>query len=140
MVREVGVHDDDEVARHELEAVDVGRSETQLSRAGLEHHVRRVGLDQLLRDYLRAIGGAVVDDDEFPVELAAKTDMSVPGQPRDKKAVQEACLLFAECAVQQPGDDGQVPALVVRRQDHRVLVLRRRFLRGHFRDVVLWEG
>ena len=33
--------------------------------------------------------------------------------------------LLGEGAVEQPGDDGQVLALVVRRQNHRVLVGRR---------------
>jgi len=70
VVGEVGVHDDDEVAGDELETVDVGRSETELASAGLEEDVGRVGLDELLGDFLGSIGGAVVDDDEFPIEVA----------------------------------------------------------------------
>lgn len=70
VVREVGVHDDDKVARDKLEAVHVGRAETELARAGLEDDVRGVGLDELVGDLLGAVGGAVVDNDELPVELA----------------------------------------------------------------------
>jgi len=33
--------------------------------------MRRVGLDELLGDVLRSVGRAVVDDDEFPVNLPA---------------------------------------------------------------------
>lgn len=69
VVAEVGVHDDDEVARHELQPVHVRRAQPQLARARLEHHVRAVGLDQLLRDHLRPVRRAVVDDYEFPVEV-----------------------------------------------------------------------
>lgn len=36
MVREVGVHDDYEVSGRELEAMDVGGSESELARARLE--------------------------------------------------------------------------------------------------------
>ena len=75
MVAEVGVHDDDEVARHELEPVDVGGSEAELSRAGLEDDVRAVGLDKLLGDFLGAVRRAVVDDDELPVEFAARATL-----------------------------------------------------------------
>lgn len=32
--------------------------------------MRRVRLDELVRDVLCAVGGAVVDDDEFPVDVA----------------------------------------------------------------------
>jgi hypothetical protein len=70
MVAEVGVHNDDKVARGELQAVYVGRAETQLAGSGLEDNVGRVGFDKLVCDDLRAIGRAVVDDYEFPVELA----------------------------------------------------------------------
>lgn len=70
MVGEVGVHDDDKVASDELETVDVGRSETEFTSAGLEEDVGRVGLDELLGDFLGSIGGSVVDDDEFPIEVA----------------------------------------------------------------------
>lgn len=72
MVAEVGVHDDDEVAGDELQAVDVGSSETQLSGTSLEDDVGSVGLDELVGDFLGAVGRAVVNDDEFPVQVAVK--------------------------------------------------------------------
>jgi hypothetical protein len=34
--------------------------------------VRVVGLDELFGDVLGAVGRAVVDDDEFPVEVAGR--------------------------------------------------------------------
>ena len=63
MVREIGVHDDDEVARRVLQAVDVGGTEPEFAGACVEFDaVGAVGFDQLLCDGLRAVGGAVVDD------------------------------------------------------------------------------
>lgn len=38
MVREIRVHDDDEVAGCELQAVDVGRSEAEFAAAGVEFY------------------------------------------------------------------------------------------------------
>lgn len=75
MVGEVGVHDDDKVAGDELQAVDVGRSEAKLAGSGLEDDVGGVGLDELEGDFLGSIGGAVVDDDEFPFEIAARVSL-----------------------------------------------------------------
>ena len=72
MVAEVGVHDDDEVARDELEAVDVGGAQTELARAGLEDDAGTVGGDELLGDFLCAVGGAVVDDNQFPIEFTIR--------------------------------------------------------------------
>lgn len=71
VVREVGVHDDDKVARNELEAVHVGGSETELACSRLQLDMGSIGFDELVRDFLCAVGGAVVDDNEFPVEFAA---------------------------------------------------------------------
>jgi hypothetical protein len=70
VVREVGVHDDDKVAGDELETVDVGCSEAEFASAGLEENVGGVDLDKLLGNFLGSVGGAVVDDDEFPIEVA----------------------------------------------------------------------
>lgn len=70
VVAEVGVHDDDKVARHKLQAMHVGRSQAQLSGPSLEHDVGSVGRDELVGDFLRSVGRAVVDDDEFPIQLA----------------------------------------------------------------------
>lgn len=80
MVAEVGVHDDDEVARHELKAVDVGGAEAEFAgaRADLDA-VGAVGFLQLGGDFLCAVGGAVVDDDEFPVEVAVVGGVSFRG-------------------------------------------------------------
>lgn len=74
VVTEVGVHDDDEVARDKLEAVDVGRAEAELARPRLEDDVGLVSLDELVRDYLRAVGRSIVDDDELPVEIAVSVE------------------------------------------------------------------
>ena len=50
--------------------MDVGGAEPELARPRLQHHVRAVGLDQLLRYLLRAVGRSIVDDYEFPVDVA----------------------------------------------------------------------
>lgn len=72
MVAEVGVHDDDEVARCELEAVDVGGAEAELACARPDLDVRGVDFGKLRGDFLGTVGGAVVYDDELPVEVAAR--------------------------------------------------------------------
>lgn len=83
VVGEVGVHDDDKVAGDELQAVDVGGSQAQLAGAGFEDDVRGVGLDELVGDFLGTVGGAVVDDDEFPFELAVgRGCLSIYSTPR----------------------------------------------------------
>lgn len=70
VVAKVGVHDDDKVARGELETVHVRSAQAKLAGAGLQLHVWAVGLDELVGDFLGAVGRAIVDNDEFPVELA----------------------------------------------------------------------
>jgi hypothetical protein len=77
VVAEIGVHDDDKVAGRDLQSVDVGGAEAELAGAGLEDNMRCVGLDELVGDLLRAVGGAVVDDDELPVKLAIEEKVSV---------------------------------------------------------------
>ena len=73
MVREVGVHDDDEVAGCVLQAVDVGGSESEFTSAGADlDALGGVDLLELGGDFLGTVGGAVVDDDEFPVEIAER--------------------------------------------------------------------
>lgn len=73
MVGEVGVHDDDEVARRELQAVHVCRSQAQFARPRVELDARRaVCFDELLGDSLGAIWRAVVDDDDLPIEIAMR--------------------------------------------------------------------
>jgi hypothetical protein len=75
VVREVGVHDDDEGARGELQAVDIGRPKAELASAGLEEDVGGVGFCELVGDDLRSVGGAVVDDYEFPVEVSVNEQL-----------------------------------------------------------------
>lgn len=77
VVGEIGIHDDDEVARRELEPVDVCCAETKLACAGLEEDMRCVGFDELVGYDLGAIWAAVVDDDEFPVEVPAQGAVSL---------------------------------------------------------------
>ncbi len=71
MVREVGVHDDDEGASGVFQSVDVRGAETHFTGPGLQDDVRGAvdGLE-LLGHGEGAVGGAVVDDDDFPVEFA----------------------------------------------------------------------
>lgn len=88
VVGEVGVHDDDKVAGDELEAVDVGRAETKLAGAGLEDDVRGIGLDELVGDLLCAVGGAVVDDDELPVELSMEGSVFGDGGGVERRRLQ----------------------------------------------------
>ncbi len=71
VVREVGVHDDDEVARRELQPVHVRRAEAELASARAQLHAcRAVHALQLLSNGLRAVGRRVVNDDNLPVEVA----------------------------------------------------------------------
>lgn len=76
VVGEVGVHDDDEGTGDKLETVNVGGSEAKLAGAGLEEDVGSVGLDELVGDLLGAVGGAIVDDHEFPIKVATSRDGS----------------------------------------------------------------
>jgi hypothetical protein len=70
VVAEVGVHDDNEVPRSELQAVDVSCSEAKFASSWLEEHVWAVGFDELVGYNLGAVWGAIVDDNKFPVEVA----------------------------------------------------------------------
>lgn len=71
MVAEVGVHNDDIVAGRELQAVDIGRSETEFTCSRVQFDMLGAdGGDELLCDFLGAVGGAVVDNDDLPVEVA----------------------------------------------------------------------
>lgn len=83
MVAEVGVHDNDKVAGHELETVDVGSTETELASTRLEDNVGAVCLDELIGNLLGAVGRAVVDNDQFPIELAVlQVKTLFPGDSR----------------------------------------------------------
>ena len=68
MVAEVRVHDDDEIARGELETVHVGCSQTEFAGARLQDDVFGApeGLE-LFGDFEGAVRGTVVDHDHFPV-------------------------------------------------------------------------
>lgn len=72
MVAEVRVHDHDEVAGYELQTVHVCGAETELAGAGFQDDVRGVGFHELLGYDLGSVWRAVVDDYEFPVELATE--------------------------------------------------------------------
>jgi hypothetical protein len=81
VVAEVGVHDDDEVARRELQAMDVCGAEAELAGAGLQLDAIAaaggvVGFLQSAGDGLGAVGAAVVDDDDFPVEVVRVEGLS----------------------------------------------------------------
>jgi len=74
-VREVRVHEDDKVARAQLQAVDVGGAEAELARA-LEHLQLLPAVDalQLERDGVRAVGRRVLDDDDLVRERRGRED------------------------------------------------------------------
>lgn len=91
MVREIGVHDDDEVAGRRFEAVNISGTEPELAGAGAEEDVFGVvELLELLGDFEGAVGGGIVDDDDFVVEV-----------------------VFGESAVEKPDYYREVTALVV---------------------------
>lgn len=71
MVGEIGVHDDDEGAGGGAEAVDVGGAEAEFAGAGAEEDAcGAVEVLELLGDGEGAVGGGVVDDDDFVVDVA----------------------------------------------------------------------
>ena len=71
MVGEVGVHDDDIGAAGELEAMNVGGAEAKFTGSRLQSDAfGGVELLELFGNGQGAVGGAVVDDDKFPVEFA----------------------------------------------------------------------
>jgi hypothetical protein len=77
-VGEVGVHDDDEVAGCELQAVDVGGAEAEFACAGADLDFgAAVRFLELRGDFLCPVRGAIVDDNELPVEFAMRRILSV---------------------------------------------------------------
>lgn len=71
VVAEIGVHNDNEVAGAEFQAVDVSGSQAELACAGLEDDVFfAVELLELLRDFEGAVRGSVVNDNDLPIQLA----------------------------------------------------------------------
>jgi hypothetical protein len=75
-VTEIGIHDDDKVARCELETVYICSPETELACASAELDAAGVGFLELFCDVLGAIGRCIVNDDDFPIEVAKEMDVS----------------------------------------------------------------
>jgi hypothetical protein len=126
VVREVGVHDDDEVAGCELQAVDVRCAEAELAGARLEEDVWGVGFCELVGDDLGAVGGAVVDDYELPVEVAVWVGMGLVrccGRGVGRRGERSGKdVQLGEGAVEEPGYDGEVAALVVGWEEDGVFI------------------
>lgn len=73
MVREIRVHDDYEITSRELQAMNVCGAKAEFAGARVEFDVVcAVGFDELFGDVLRSVGGAVVDDYDFPVKFAGE--------------------------------------------------------------------
>mmetsp|Transcript_33057 Transcript_33057/g.104592 ORF Transcript_33057/g.104592 Transcript_33057/m.104592 type:complete len:254 (-) Transcript_33057:78-839(-) len=97
MVAHVGIHKDDVVSLGLLQAIHVGRAEPELALARQNHDaIRAVDALQLLRHGLRAVRAVVLHDDDLIVHS------------------------FPDVLLQQPHDERQVVALVVRREDDGV--------------------
>ena len=75
---EIRIHDDDKIPPCEFQAVDIGGPETQLARPRFENDAIG-GVDglELLGDVEGAVRGGIVNDDQFPVELAGAINRSV---------------------------------------------------------------
>lgn len=68
MVREIGVHDDDKVARNELQTVHVGGAQTEFAGARLEDDMLCAeGFLEFFGPVEGAVGRGVVDNDDFPI-------------------------------------------------------------------------
>jgi hypothetical protein len=52
--------------------MNVRGTEAQFTRASVEFDAVAVGFDELFSDGLGTVGGAVVDDYDFPVKLAGR--------------------------------------------------------------------
>lgn len=50
----------------------IGSAEAELAGPCLQDDAGRVGFDELFGDVLGAVRGAIVDDDEFPIDVAEK--------------------------------------------------------------------
>ena len=71
VVRQVGVHQQDELAARRLEAKGVGGAEAELARARAEQDsVGAEGRGELPDDVCGAVRGGVVDDDDLEVDGA----------------------------------------------------------------------
>ena len=121
VVAEIGVHDDNVVAGAVNKTVDVGGSKTELALAGLQVDVLgAVELLELLSDFEGAVRGAIVDNNDLPVQFTTRIPLLVVyfNIRLDFKRI-----LLGKSPLDQPNDDREVLALVVGRQDDRVLVI-----------------
>ncbi len=83
MVREVGIHDNDKVSCCELQTVYVGSPKTEFPSAGADlDTLRGVDFLELSSDFLSAIRRAIVDNNEFPLEVTVKCLFSIEGRAR----------------------------------------------------------
>jgi hypothetical protein len=120
MVREVGVHDDHVVSRGVFEAVDVGGPQAEFPCARVQFDVQGAdGGDELFGDFLGAVGGAVVDDYYFPVEVSRGCGLALRVLESEEHV--RNVLLF-EGLLEEPDDDGQVAAFVVGGEQDGVFV------------------
>ena len=91
MVREIGIHDDDEIPRCRFETMDVSGAKAEFAGTRAEKDVVRViQLLELLGDFEGAVGGGIVDNDNFVIEV-----------------------IFSEGAIEEPDYYWEVTALVV---------------------------
>lgn len=126
VVAEVGVHDDNKVARGIFQAVDVSCTQTKLALTGLKDDVfRAIEVLELLRDLEGAVRGSVVDDNNFPIQLSI-IEKEIEVSHSTLSLYQLKYILLIEGPLDQPDNDREVPPLIVGGKNDRVLVLGRR--------------
>jgi hypothetical protein len=109
-VGEVGVHNDDVRAGDELQAVNIGGTETEFAGARLEDYVWGAkGFLELFGAVERAVGGGVVDDYDFVVDLSVR-GLLVGGCGESWFG---GCILLLEDIVEHLYQDREVLAFVV---------------------------
>ena len=102
MVRQVGVHDDDEVPLGVLQSVDVGRAQAKFFLPGSEDYfIFAIDILALLGDLQRSVGTSVVDDNDLVVQLGR-----------------------VQVLDQEPQDQGQVFPLIVSGKEDGIFVIR----------------
>ena len=72
VVREICIHDDYEGPRSVLKSMDVRSTKTKFACAGFEDDAASVKVLKLLGYLQGAVGGTIVDNDNFPVEFAER--------------------------------------------------------------------
>ena len=118
MVAEIGIHDDYKVARHELQAMDIGGAQAELAGAGLEYDVRGISFHELVRHNLGAVRGAVVNDDDFPVKFAGCRPKNALANVLFSDGLESQgteIILLGEGLIEQPSNNWQVATFVVGR-------------------------